>query len=74
MGGSKPGHVAVAQIAAAHQKSVSQVCLRYILQRGCAMAVGTGADASTVGVYAKENLDIYDFNLTDEDMKTLNAI
>ena len=44
----------VGSIATAHNVSVSQVCLRYVLERGCAMAVGTGADASKVAPYARE--------------------
>ena len=31
-------------IGKAHNASVAQVCLRWIAQRGCVMAVGTGAD------------------------------
>ena len=48
--------------------------MRYILERGSAMAVGTGADATKVGPYAKENLGIYGFSLTADEMKTLGAI
>ena len=64
----------VAAIAAAHNASASQVCLRYILDRGCAMAVGTGADASKVGPYAKENLGIYSFSLTADEVATLSSV
>jgi hypothetical protein len=38
------------------------------------MAVGTGEDASSVGAYAKENLDIYGFELSETEMNTLNKI
>jgi len=61
-------------IASTHSVSVSQVCLRWVLQRGCVMAVGTGEDASSVGAYAKENLDIYGFELSETEMNTLNKI
>jgi diketogulonate reductase-like aldo/keto reductase len=61
-------------IAKTHNVSVSQVCLRYILERGCAMAVGTGADASKASAYAKENLDIYSFSLSAAEVKQLEAI
>ena len=33
------------KIAAAHNASVAQVCLRWVLDRGCTIAVGTGAHA-----------------------------
>ena len=61
-------------IAAKHNVSVSQVCLRYILDRGAAIACGTGADPSSVGPYASENLDIYGFQLTDDEVATLGKI
>eukprot|EP01043_Picozoa_sp_COSAG02_P064074 COSAG02_NODE_9262_length_2275_cov_1.777574_2_plen_77_part_00 len=34
-------------IASSHSVGVAQVCLRWVLQRGCVMAVGTGANATT---------------------------
>lgn len=61
-------------IASSHQVSVAQVCLRWVLQRGCVMAVGTGSDAKKAAEYAKEDLDLYGFELTAADMKTLNAL
>eukprot|EP00041_Stephanoeca_diplocostata_P015856 m.305232 g.305232 ORF g.305232 m.305232 type:complete len:421 (+) comp20177_c0_seq1:127-1389(+) len=69
-----PGSTTVAGIAQTHNVSVSQVCLRWVLQRGCVIASGTGADSSTVGPYAKENLDIFNFSLTPAEMGSLNAI
>ena len=47
---------------------------RYILDRGAAIACGTGADPSSVGPYASENLDIYGFKLTDDEVATLSKI
>jgi diketogulonate reductase-like aldo/keto reductase len=64
----------VAAIGKAHGKSVAQVCLRWIIDSKCVMAVGTGSNATTSGAYAKENIDIFDFELTAAEMKTLNAI
>jgi 2,5-diketo-D-gluconate reductase A len=61
-------------IAAAHDVSMTQLCLRYILERGAIIAAGTGSNASTVGPYAKENLDIYNFELSTKDMDVLNKI
>eukprot|EP00039_Didymoeca_costata_P019071 m.336114 g.336114 ORF g.336114 m.336114 type:complete len:306 (-) comp17762_c0_seq1:21-938(-) len=61
-------------IAKNHNVGVSQVCLRYILQRGAIMAVGTGSDPTTVGPYAKEDMDLFGFNLTAEEMNTMGNI
>lgn len=54
----------LAAIASAHNKSASQVCLRWVLQKGAAIAAGTGSNATTAPAYAKENLDIFDFTLS----------
>jgi 2,5-diketo-D-gluconate reductase A len=68
---TNPGLVA---IATAHSKSPVQVCLRWLLDRGLTFAVGTGSDPLKAAEYSKEDLDIYDFRLTSEELKTLNAI
>ena len=64
----------VIAIAAAHKVSVYQVCLRWVLDRGAVLAVGTGSDPKTAPAYAKENLDIYGFALTTKEIATLNAL
>ena len=64
----------IKRIAGAHSVSVAQVCLRWVLQRGCVMAVGTGSDAEKAAEYAKEDLNLYGFELTATEMKTLNAM
>eukprot|EP00041_Stephanoeca_diplocostata_P008219 m.118837 g.118837 ORF g.118837 m.118837 type:complete len:298 (+) comp17224_c0_seq1:156-1049(+) len=64
----------VQSIAKGHNVEVSQVCLRYVLQRDSILAVGTGSNATTAGEYAKENLDIYDFNLSDAEMTYLDSL
>ena len=63
----------VAAIAKAHSKSVAQICLRWVVDSGCVMAVGTGNNATTAGDYGKENYDIFDFMLTPAEMKTLGS-
>ena len=65
---------AVTKIATAHQKSAAQICLRWVLERGCILATGTGSDATKAAAYAKENLDIYDFSLSADEVKTLNNL
>ena len=39
-------------IAKNHNASVAQVCLRWIMQKGCIMAVGTGSNPAEVTAYA----------------------
>eukprot|EP00947_MAST-08B_sp_MAST-8B-sp1_P002125 g2125.t1 len=65
---------AVTTIAAAHNVSTSRVCLRWVLERGGILAVGTGADPAKAKDYAAENLDIYDFQLTAAEVDTLNKL
>eukprot|EP00038_Savillea_parva_P020013 m.30218 g.30218 ORF g.30218 m.30218 type:complete len:331 (-) comp4680_c0_seq1:145-1137(-) len=62
----------VASIAATHNVSTAQVCLRWGLQRGAVIATGTGNNATTAGAYAKENLDVFGFTLTPTEMDKLN--
>ena len=62
------------KIATGHNVGVAQICLRYVLQRGCVMAVGTGADATKAAEYAKEDLNIFGFELTDSEMETLGHL
>ena len=64
----------IQHIATGHSVSIAQVCLRWVLQRGCVMAVGTGANATTAAEYAKEDLDLYGFELTSAEMTTLDAL
>lgn len=64
----------IAQIAASHGKSAAQVCLRFIVDRGCVMAVGTGSDKGNAPTYSKENLDIFDFKLSDDEVTQLGKL
>eukprot|EP01065_Artemidia_motanka_P019317 TRINITY_DN2291_c3_g1_i1.p1 TRINITY_DN2291_c3_g1~~TRINITY_DN2291_c3_g1_i1.p1 ORF type:complete len:289 (+),score=113.83 TRINITY_DN2291_c3_g1_i1:60-869(+) len=64
----------ITSIAANHGKSAAQVCLRYILDRGCVAAVGTGSNTSTVGAYTQEDLDVFDFKLTADEVSKLSAL
>lgn len=71
---SGSGSEVVAAIAKKYGKSASQVCLRWILERGSVMAVGTGANATTAASYAKENVGIFDFALSADEVKQLNTL
>ena len=58
----------LADIAARYGKSVAQLSIRYVIQRGVVPLPKTTTPSRMV-----ENLDI-DFTLTDADMDTLNAV
>ncbi|MCA1188492.1 aldo/keto reductase [Saccharopolyspora sp. 6T] len=57
------GHPVLAEIATAHGKSVAQVMLRRLIQRDIAVAV-----KSTHENRLRENIDVFDFSLTDDEM------
>jgi diketogulonate reductase-like aldo/keto reductase len=60
----------VKAIAAAHQVSAAQVALRWVMQRGCALATATGNSR-----YMAEDLQsLTIFTLTVAEMATLNAV
>lgn len=56
-------------IAAAHGKSVVQVILRWHIQEGFSVIPG-----STNPAHMRENIDIFDFSLTDEEMAQIRAM
>jgi len=64
----------IGNIAKSRNVSVAQVCLRYVIDRGCVLAVGTGNDAATAKAYAVEDMGIFDFALTSAEMALLNAL
>lgn len=62
------------QIATKYSKTPAQICLRYVTDRGCVSAVGTGTDPEKAKQYSKENLDIFDFKLTPEEVAELSKL
>lgn len=57
------------EIGSKYQKSVAQVVLRWLMQRNIvALAKSTHIDRM------KENLEIFDFNLSDSDMKKIQEL
>lgn len=56
----------LAKIGAAHGKSVAQVALRWLLQRGVIII-----PKSTHVERMKQNLELYDFTLSDEEMASI---
>eukprot|EP01051_Picozoa_sp_SAG22_P008363 SAG22_NODE_634_length_8373_cov_4.731085_2_plen_185_part_00 len=65
---------ALTKIADAHKVSAAQVCLRYILDKGAIMAIGTGSDASKIDEYTEEDLGVYSFSLTAAEVKQIDAM
>ena len=63
-------------IAASHKTGVSNVCLRYVLQKGSrmALAVGLGSNATKMPSYAAGNLDLFAFELAADEMTYLDAL
>ncbi|WP_245523223.1 flavodoxin [Parasphaerochaeta coccoides] len=59
----------IAAIAAAHGKSPAQVILRWDLQKGVVVIPG-----SSNPDHIKENISVFDFELTDEEMNRINAL
>lgn len=59
----------ISRIAAAHGKSSAQVILRWDLQKGVVIIPG-----SSNPDHQKENISLFDFELTDEEMNSINAL
>lgn len=57
------------ELAAKYNKSVSQIMLRWAIQSGCAVIPGTGNPQ-----HMRENLAVYNFELSDEDFKIINEL
>jgi diketogulonate reductase-like aldo/keto reductase len=69
--GKVPGAEVLERIGKAHGKSAAQVSLRYLIELGCCPIPRTATPA-----HLKENLDVFDFKLSDAEMahlKKLNA-
>lgn len=59
----------IIEIANNHKESAAQVILRWSLQKGVVVIPG-----SSNSDHIKENTEIYDFALTDEEMKQINNL
>jgi diketogulonate reductase-like aldo/keto reductase len=67
--GHNLNHPTITAVAAKNGKSNAQVILRWCIQHQT-----VPIPKSTNPAHIKENLDIFSFELSDEDMKTLNAL
>lgn len=59
----------ISVIAKAHGKSSAQVILRWNLQKGVVVIPGSSNPA-----HIQENTELYDFELTEEEMRQINAL
>ncbi len=59
----------LANIGKSHRKTAAQVCLRWLIQRGIIVIPRTSKSERL-----KENLDIFDFTLTDDQMKQIAGL
>ena len=63
-------------IAAAHNVTTAQVCLRFVLQLAApanmTIAAGTGSDPNTAARYATEDLDVFGFILSASEMAVIS--
>jgi len=58
------------ELAAKHNKSVSQVVLRWLLQQGDISVIPKASTLERI----KENLNIFDFGLSDKDMEAISGL
>jgi len=63
------GDPVISEIAAAHGKTSAQVILRWNLQKGVVVIPG-----SSNPEHIRENTELFDFHLTDEEMAKINAL
>lgn len=67
--GKVPGADALERIGQTHGKTAAQVSLRYLVQRGVSAIPRTASPQ-----HLKENLDIFDFELSADEMSELKAL
>lgn len=62
-------HPVLLEMAEKYEKSVAQICLRFLVQKNIIPLVKTSTEARM-----KENMDIFDFEITWEDMSILECM
>ena len=60
----------VGEIAKAHSKTHAQICLRWLIQQPMVAAVPRALEEAHIA----ENLDVFDFSLSDEEMRRISAL
>jgi 2,5-diketo-D-gluconate reductase B len=67
--GGAPGNKVLEKIGKAHGKTASQVCLRWLIQQGIVVIPRTSRVERL-----KENFDIFDFELSDAEMREIRGL
>jgi len=62
-------HPQIIPVAEAHKKTVAQVILKWLLQQGIAVIPKTWDN-----IHLAENIDLFDFNLSADEMKTIDNL
>ena len=60
----------IKDVAKAHGKTAAQVCLRWLIQQPMVSAVPRALEEAHI----EENLDVFDFTLSDDEMKKISAL
>jgi diketogulonate reductase-like aldo/keto reductase len=60
----------VVEIAKAHGKTPAQICLRWLIQQPGVAAVPRALEERHI----EDNIDVFDFSLTDDEMRRLSAL
>jgi diketogulonate reductase-like aldo/keto reductase len=68
--GKVVGDPAIAAIAQAHGRTNTQVTLRWLIQQGDVIAIPRTSKVERL----RENLDVFDFSLTDAEMKAMSRL
>jgi 2,5-diketo-D-gluconate reductase B len=68
--GRLDGDPVLADIARRHGKTFAQVALRWLIQHGVIAAIPRSSNAARIA----ENLDVFDFALSDEEMARISAL
>jgi diketogulonate reductase-like aldo/keto reductase len=66
---AKTAGPALSAIATAHNRSTAEIALRFIAQNGVAAIPKASSTA-----YMLENMDVYDFTLTSDEMRSLGSL
>jgi diketogulonate reductase-like aldo/keto reductase len=64
------GNPVLADIARRHGKTFAQVALRWLVQHGVVAAIPRSSNATRIA----ENLDVFDFALSDDEMRQISAL
>ena len=68
--GRLQGDKVLADIAQRHGKTFAQVALRFLMQHGMIAAIPRSSNATRNA----ENIDVFDFELSDDEMRCIGAL